>query len=339
MMISIIVPVYKVESFICQCVDSILAQTYRDLEIILVDDGSPDNCPAICDAYAHKDSRVKVVHKENGGLMSARQAGINAATGDYVGFVDGDDWIEPDMYASLADAAYKYNADMVFCEFNFAYADRVNLSEQKFSKPFYSKKELENEIYPVMLFDGAFYSFGVSPSCWSKLFKKNLLQENLLKVDQSITIGEDAAFTYPCIIGAESAAYVNKHLYNYRINPKSMTNAYSSNMENIILIPYYALKKAFGSSDYDFSAQLNYYLIYLVNGIIRNEAKAGNGRSLKDTKSVLHKFLKNKDVCAAAKSLDYSLLPFHTKVVAKCLAKGWGSLLCLYILLLKKYLN
>ena len=99
MTISVIVPIYKVEAYLRQCVDSILAQTYTDLDIVLVDDGSTDNCPAICDAYARKDARVQVVHKPNGGLMSARQAGLRVAKGDYVGFVDGDDWIESDMYA------------------------------------------------------------------------------------------------------------------------------------------------------------------------------------------------------------------------------------------------
>ena len=96
-MISIIVPIYKVEKYIRQCVDSIINQTYEDIEIILVDDGSPDNCPQICDDYAKTDSRVKVIHKENGGIMSARKAGLKVATGEYIGFVDGDDWIEADM--------------------------------------------------------------------------------------------------------------------------------------------------------------------------------------------------------------------------------------------------
>lgn len=123
-MISIIVPVYKIENYIRQCVDSILAQSYENIEVILVDDGSPDGCPKICDEYAAKDGRVKVVHKNNGGLMSARQAGLRAATGDYVGFVDGDDWIDADMYLTFADYIEKYHPDMLFCEFLYSYEDR-----------------------------------------------------------------------------------------------------------------------------------------------------------------------------------------------------------------------
>lgn len=100
-MISVIVPVYKVEPYLDRCVRSIVEQTYTDLEIILVDDGSPDNCPAICDAWAERDSRVKVIHKQNGGLSDARNAGMDIATGEYIGFVDSDDWIAPEMYQIL----------------------------------------------------------------------------------------------------------------------------------------------------------------------------------------------------------------------------------------------
>ena len=96
-LVSVIVPVYKVEKYLDKCIESIVGQTYENLEIILVDDGSPDNCPTMCDEWAQKDSRIKVIHKENGGLSSARNAGLDACTGDYIGFVDSDDWIEPDM--------------------------------------------------------------------------------------------------------------------------------------------------------------------------------------------------------------------------------------------------
>ena len=111
-LISIIVPVYKVEPYLRRCVDSILNQTYRNLEVILVDDGSPDNCGSICDAYAKQDSRVKVIHKENGGLSSARNAGLDVMSGAYVGFVDSDDWIEPHMYESLLKLMEKFDAQM-----------------------------------------------------------------------------------------------------------------------------------------------------------------------------------------------------------------------------------
>ena len=112
-MISIIVPVYNVEKYLERCIESIVNQTYKDIEIILVDDGSPDNCPVICDRYAEKDNRIKVIHKQNGGLINARKSGLEIAQGDYIGFVDSDDWIEPEMYEYFAQMINKYSPDMV----------------------------------------------------------------------------------------------------------------------------------------------------------------------------------------------------------------------------------
>ena len=125
--ISIIVPVYKVEPYLRKCLDSIVGQTYQKLEIILVDDGSPDSCGAICDAYAARDERIRVIHKENGGVASARNAGLDAATGDYIGWVDSDDWIEADMFECLLKGAEDYDADIVVCGREDSYPDH-NLS-------------------------------------------------------------------------------------------------------------------------------------------------------------------------------------------------------------------
>ena len=115
-LISVIVPVYKVEKYLKRCVDSILAQTYPCLEVILVDDGSPDGCPAICDEYAREDRRVRVIHKENGGLSDARNAGIDAAKGKFLGFVDSDDYVHPRFYELLLQALKEEGADIAGCD-------------------------------------------------------------------------------------------------------------------------------------------------------------------------------------------------------------------------------
>lgn len=123
--ISVIVPVYKVEPYLQKCLNSVVAQTYRNLEIILVDDGSPDRCPAICDEFAAQDFRIKVIHKENGGVSSARNAGLAVATGDWIGWVDSDDWIEPDMYSYMLEKARTYGADIAVCSRTEVYPDRT----------------------------------------------------------------------------------------------------------------------------------------------------------------------------------------------------------------------
>ena len=112
-MISLIVPVYNIQNYLSRCIDSILAQTYRDFELILVDDGSTDGSSEVCDYYGKQDKRIVVIHKQNGGLVSARKAGIASARGEYAGFVDGDDWIEPQMYQRLIETAMKCQADIV----------------------------------------------------------------------------------------------------------------------------------------------------------------------------------------------------------------------------------
>lgn len=130
MKLSIIVPVYKVEAYLTRCVDSILGQTFSDFELILVDDGSPDSCPAICDEYAQKDSRVVVIHKSNGGLSDARNAGLDIARGEYIGFIDSDDFIHPQMYEVLIHFAEKQSADIVRCDFyHFHEGDNLTFEE------------------------------------------------------------------------------------------------------------------------------------------------------------------------------------------------------------------
>lgn len=128
MELSIIIPVYNVEPYLHRCLDSVVNQTHRDLEIILVDDGSPDNCGAICDEYAQRDPRIVVIHKENGGVSSARNAGLERATGEWIGWVDPDDWIETDMYEYMLENARRYDADIVVCGHYKVYEDRLEPS-------------------------------------------------------------------------------------------------------------------------------------------------------------------------------------------------------------------
>ncbi len=338
-MISIIVPIYKVEKYLNNCIESIINQSYKDIEIILVDDGSPDNCPAICDEYAARDNRIKVIHKENGGLMSARQAGLKACEGEYVGFVDSDDWIDRDMYINFADSIEKYHPDLAFCEFYCVLADKNDESRQKAGKEFFTKSDMIKEIYPTLLFRPPYYNFGINPCCWSKVFKKDLLEKNLLKVTTDIRIGEDAAFTYPCILDAQSVAYIDKPLYYYRDNnPGSMTSSYDINLENTILIPYEILKEKFERVDYDFSSQLSYYLLYLVNFVVRNEASAANKKSFSEKVKTFKRFAKDIEITSRIKRLDYSPLPFHTKILAKSLSLKNPFFLYAYSMLLRRFL-
>lgn len=339
-MISVIVPIYKVEQYLVQCLDSLVGQTCSDLEIILVDDGSPDNCPAICDEYAKKDSRIKVIHKQNGGLISARQAGLKVAGGDYIGFVDGDDWVEPHMFEKFSSAINKHQPDIAVCQFFYNYDNRVETSAYSFSRDYYTKEQIEKEIIPTMLFNGTYYHFGVYPNCWSKVFKKDLLWQNLMPVDKRTTIGEDTSFTYPCLIDANSICFVDEALYHYRINQQSMTKKYDQKLKDVILLPYNVLMKKTAHLDagIDITNQLDYYLLYLINFVVRNEANSNNPNSAKEKKAVLSLFAKNNDIKSAIKRTKTSVLPVQTKVIRFCLVNGLTSLLYLYTKVLNKFM-
>ena len=200
--ISIIVPVYKVEPYIHKCVDSILGQTFTDFELILVDDGSPDNCGKICDEYAQKDSRIKVIHKENGGLSDARNAGIDIAKGEYIGFVDSDDWIEPDMYKLLYEMCIENNCEIASCT----------------STIHYKNKTVTNGTHPLIIHDknqamramleGELYDEVV----WTKLIKRSLLKEIRFTVG---IVYEDTAFTYKVIHESQRVCCIGAPKYNY----------------------------------------------------------------------------------------------------------------------------
>lgn len=201
--ISVIVPVYKVELYLRKCLDSIVNQTYRNLEIILVDDGSPDNCPAMCDEYAARDERIQVIHKENGGVSSARNAGLVAATGNWLGWVDSDDWIEPDMFEALLRGAQRYDADIAVC-------GRVEIyPNQKVPRGWEADTILDREAAMGLLLKNDL----MQNYLCDKLWKRELFQG--LAFPEGKTF-EDVAMVYRVFERAEKVACIAKCGYNYR---------------------------------------------------------------------------------------------------------------------------
>ncbi|MPL70752.1 hypothetical protein SDC9_16513 [bioreactor metagenome] len=220
-LISIIVPIYGIERYLGFCIESIIKQTYTNLEIILVDDGSPDRCPEICDLYALKDKRVKVIHKKNGGLVSARKAGVIEAKGVFVSYVDGDDWIEPNYYESLCSAMIDNKADLVVAgQSRDLFETSIHLLNN-LPLGVYNGRKLET-LYSNMLSYGNFFRLGITTYVWNKLFKKELLKHYQLLVDERITIGEDAAVVYPLMLSCERIVITDNCGYHYRQREDSM---------------------------------------------------------------------------------------------------------------------
>lgn len=221
-MISVIVPIYNVSQYLPQCLDSLCSQTYCDLDIILVDDGSTDGCYEICEEYGKKDSRIRIIHKENGGLVSARKAGIQAALGQYIAYVDGDDWIEPDMYERMYRKMTEQKVDVVMCG---RYEDTGDVHKQVFHgipEGRYDKQALQSKVYPAMIVNNAFFEWGIFPGVWDKLFRRECIEPFQLAVDERITMGEDAACVYPSLLNAESIYIMQECLYHYRQTTSSM---------------------------------------------------------------------------------------------------------------------
>jgi len=232
-LISIVVPVYQIDRYIGICTESLLNQTYENLEIILVDDGSTDRCPEICDLYASKDARIKVIHKENGGLVSARKAGLLAATGQYVGYVDGDDWVGAGFVESLYTAISTANADIAAGGFSRDLFNRTAHFADLMPCGVYEGERLD-ELRRQMISYGDFFKLGVSTYVWNKLFKKEILLAVQMPVDDNISIGEDAAVTYPAIMQARRMVITDTCSYHYRQREDSMLKKVASFSEDAL---------------------------------------------------------------------------------------------------------
>lgn len=214
-LISVIVPVYNVEKLLPKCLDSILAQTHENLEIILVDDGTKDRGGLICDEYAARDSRIKVIHKENGGLSSARNAGLDIARGEYIGFVDSDDWIEPQMYETMLALAEKHGVKLV-C------AGRWDVSERTGEKTKGLCPEKEEVVSGEELAGRIFLWQNLDSAAWDKLYHRSLWQTQRYPLGR---INEDIPVTYRVALEAGKAAMCPHPFYNYFHRAGSITTA------------------------------------------------------------------------------------------------------------------
>lgn len=212
--VSIIVPVYKAEKYLNRCVDSILAQTFTDWELLLIDDGSPDRSDEICDEYAKKDFRIRVIHKENGGVSSARQRGLDEAVGEYTIHVDSDDWVEPNMLEELYKKAKQDDADIVICDYFNNIGTKQTICRQ-------CPSSLEPKQVLIELFQQ------LHGSCWNKLARRVCYKQYGIEFPRGINYCEDL-FTWVQFLSHKEVkvAYLNKAFYHYFDNPESITRSY-----------------------------------------------------------------------------------------------------------------
>lgn len=235
--VSVVVPVYNTAEYLPECIDSIRRQTLKEMEIICVDDGSTDRCLDILEAYAAQDERIRIIHKDNGGPASARKAGLRAASGQYIGFVDSDDWIEENMYELLYREAEGYQTDMVTCGF-FLEGNYTTMHMDTIPQGLYDGKDMQG-LREKAIFNIEEKASGIKASLCYKLFKRNLICEAQYKVPDGITMADDKMCLLTALLECNSVYVCHKALYHYRIRTNSIVH--SGNAEYLLKV--YAVYK------------------------------------------------------------------------------------------------
>ena len=304
-LISVIVPVYKAEKYLKECIDSIINQTYENLEIILIDDGSPDGCPQICDGYAKKDARIKVIHSDNKGVSVARNSALDIATGEWVIFVDADDWIEKNYCELLLEKSKKYNADVAICGYNRIsnnFIEKVHASGKCLT--FNSKEYLNNSLNPQT-------GFGM---CGMKFIKMKCIKD--VRFNEKLTVGEDALFNIKLSQNIEIAVFAEFALYNYRLNSESVVKKYDVEYEKKYLKAMNETKEYIWTN-YKSSESViqNYYnfvayhiLLIAVNYCYHSDNKIKNKREL------LKQICEKEEFKEAIKKSNYKNISITRKI-------------------------
>lgn len=263
--VSVVIPVYKVEAYLARCVDSVLSQTLKDIQIILVDDGSPDNCPWMCDAYAEQDTRIQVVHKENGGLASARNAGITVATGKWLFFLDSDDWLEPDGLERLLTIGEEYQVD--FVRYRAIRSGWPGMEEhapcmvepvRELRHGYYDKQQIIDEVYPRLIITPQL-TMGAVVGAWGSLYNLDFLNRNQLRFYEEVKFSEDLVFSARVVRAANSFFFVDTPgVYHYFYNPNSISKSFRAGRWESCKALIETCERDFSTDlEYDFSGQLH----------------------------------------------------------------------------------
>lgn len=314
-LVSIIVPVYKVpEQYLRKCIESLINQTLQNIEILLVDDGSPDDCGEICDTYAKKDERIKVLHKENGGLSSARNYGCKYATGKWVMFVDGDDWIDPAMCKDMYYTGQENNVQLVMCGMSKDYGrTSVNYKYPLKENSIYDKEGCKWLQQQLLVFTS---NIAVA---YAKLINRNLLIENQIFHDEILRQGaEGLEFNLRLFEKLESAIFINKPFYHYIYNDNSISASHNEENHEFVIRCFEKIKKFIDSSEnrerlvswFD-----NRLLYVIITTAISGYFNPSNIEPYKDKKRKYKAYLQKKIVQDALKTTNTKGIGKQRKIV------------------------
>lgn len=265
--LSIIIPIYKAEKYIIECIESLVSQVDSDMEIILVDDGSPDNCPEICNDYAEKYPNITVIHKKNAGSVSARRDGVDIAKGTYVTFVDADDWVQEGYFLKIREIIEEYHPDLIAVTRHYRAPEgkKPYIFQENDHEGFYDRFMLKNTFFPTMLYKEPFFTFGVSPSACTKVIKRSLLCRFIFDAPDQIRMGDDMAVTFPCMLHANSIFFTDCGGYFYRENPLSITHTFDPIAPSRVLCLLQYLQDKLCVSDVEnMQYQIDMYSIHIL---------------------------------------------------------------------------
>lgn len=262
--VSIIVPVYNAEKYLYRCIDSILRQTLTDIEVILVDDGSSDSSGKICEEYARKDSRLQVIHQKNAGVAVARNTGLDIASGEYIAFVDSDDYIEPNMYQSMMQVANQYDCDVVLCDCVKEHGNQTEVYTHDIRAGYYTEKQLEEEYYShLLMMENVEYPATISN--WLLLWKSTLNVPEM-RYKPGIRYSEDLLFGAQLMLQAKSFYYMKgETYYHYVMNPLSASHTFAIDKWDDYKKLYEEIKNVFEKCRrFDFSYQIDLCLLFFL---------------------------------------------------------------------------
>lgn len=273
-LISVIVPVYNVEKYLNRCIDSILNQTFKQIEIILVDDGSTDKSPIICDEYCDSYENIKVIHKENNRVSAARNDGIKIATGKYIALVDSDDWIEPNMLEEMYNKAEEFHTDITMCDLKKVGVESEYTVSQPIREGYYDRNMIQAELFScLIMFENI--EFPPTISNCTCLFRHKFLIENNLFYDEDIHYCEDSILGSKVMYNANGFYYMkNRYFYNYFYNPNSTTSTCNMKKWDSYLIINDRLKEYFKDSKFDFSRQIKINMLYFTLNFLKEIGKS-----------------------------------------------------------------
>ncbi len=279
MFFSVIVPVYNAAGYLKECIDSIMEQSFRDFELILVDDGSTDESGKICDAYAQKEGSVMAIHQKNSGQTRARKAGLKRASGRYVIYVDADDWIDRDMLRSAENIIKQYQVEVVSFALAFHYGSgRTAAVKEPVPEGVYEKAALKQKIYPKILMDDHFRHMSYTVG---KVVERGLMEKCQVKVNPGLRQGEDAALSVYLYAKAGSLYVSERQMYHYRIAGQSVSNSFRLEMYGQIEQTVRYFENLSFREIPDFQEQVHRYTMMVLFSILLMAVEKGAGRDLK----------------------------------------------------------